>query len=224
MAIDSRDKDVRQRALARGVGQMTDTELLSLVISPAKRGAEAMDVAERVVAQIGTGGLLEMAHKSPAELRLMGDLGLEGAAKVAAAFELGRRAVVAEGQESVVIKDAADVVGIFAPLMRGLDHEELWVLYLASSNRVIERRRVAVGGSRALLADSKLIVKRALELVASSIILVHNHPSGAAEPSAEDCSLTERLRSAAELFDIALLDHIIIAVGGSYSFRAGGKL
>lgn len=165
-----------------------------------------------------------MAHKSPAELRLMGDLGLEGAAKVAAAFELGRRAVVAEGQESVVIKDAADVVGIFAPLMRGLDHEELWVLYLASSNRVIERRRVAVGGSRALVADSKLIVKRALELVASSIILVHNHPSGAAEPSAEDCSLTERLRSAAELFDIALLDHIIIAVGGSYSFRAGGKL
>ena len=222
MAIDSRDKDVRQRALARGVGQMTDTELLSLVISPAKRGAEAMDVAERVVAQIGTGGLLEMAHKSPAELRLMGDLGLEGAAKVAAAFELGRRAVVAEGQESVVIKDAADVVGIFAPLMRGLDHEELWVLYLASSNRVIERRRVAVGGSRALVADSKLIVKRALELVASSIILVHNHPSGDASPSQEDILFTHDIIRAAKLFDISVHDHIIIGGNSHYSMKANG--
>ena len=219
----SKDKDVRQRAMARGVGELSDVELLSLVVSPAKRGEEAVEVAERVVAEVD-GSLVALAHRSPAELRKVGDLGLEGATKVAAAFELGRRAVVAEGQESVVIKDAADVVKLLAPVVGGLDHEELWVLYLASSNRVVERRRVAVGGSRALVADPKLILKRAVELVSASIILVHNHPSGVAEPSVEDCSLTDRLRSAAALFDIALLDHIIICKGGFYSFRAGGKL
>ena len=223
MSGPERDKEVRQRAMARGVGELTDAELLSLVIASAKRGTEAMAVAERVMAEEGE-SLVALAHKSPAEMRKVGDLGLDGATKVAAAFELGRRAVVAEGQESVVIKDAADVVKLLAPVMNGLDHEELWVLYLASSNRVVERRRVAVGGSRALVADPKLILKRALELVSASIILVHNHPSGAAEPSVEDCSLTDRLRSAAALFDIALLDHIIICKGGFYSFRADGKL
>ena len=195
--------------MARGVGELTDAELLSLVIASAKRGTEAMAVAERVMAEEGE-SLVALAHKSPAEMRKVGDLGLDG--------------VVAEGQESVVIKDAAEVAKLLAPVMNGLDHEELWVLYLASSNRVVERRRVAVGGSRALVADPKLILKRALELVSASIILVHNHPSGAAEPSVEDCSLTDRLRSAAALFDIALLDHIIICKGGFYSFRADGKL
>lgn len=202
---------------------MSDAELLSLVVSSAKRTEEAMVVAERVLAEVGE-KLVDLAHKSPAELRLLGDLGLEGGARVAAAFELGRRAVVAEGEECVVIKDARDVAELFAPLIGGLDHEELWVMYLASSNRVVERRRVAVGGSRALVADSKLILKRAVELVASSIILVHNHPSGATQPSREDCELTERLRSAAALLDVSLLDHIIVGKGGYFSFRADGKL
>lgn len=218
-----KDRDIRQRVLARGVESLTDTELLSLIITPVKGSNDAVAVAESVVAEAG-GSLVELAHKSPVELRTMGGLGVNGGVRLAASFELGRRAILAEGEESVVIKDATDVVGLCAPLMNGLNHEELWVLYLASSNRVIERRRVAVGGSRALIADGKLILKRALEVVAQSIILVHNHPSGAAEPSDEDCALTQKICGAAALFDIALLDHVIITKGGYYSFRSMGKL
>lgn len=218
-----KDKDVRQKALARGVEELSESELLSLVVTPSSRGGERVDMASCVLDQAG-GSLVALSHKSPAELRLMGDMGLDNGVRIAAAFELGRRAIMAEQQESRLIRDASDVVAMFAPLLSGLDHEEMWVLYLASSNRVVERRRVAVGGSSALVADNKLILKRAIELVVSSIIVVHNHPSGAAEPSAEDCLLTERLREAAALFDIALLDHIIVCKGNFYSFRAEGKL
>ena len=99
------------------------------------------------------------------------------------------------------------------------------MLYLSSSNRVIERRRISVGGSSSVSADCKLIVRHALSLVASAIIVVHNHPSGATEPSGEDARFTEQLRQACNLFDISLLDHIIVANGGgSYSFRSDGKL
>ena len=150
---------------------------------------------------------------------------MERAARLSAAFELGRRVLAAEGQEQIFVKDKNDVVSLFAPMLSTLNHEEMWVLYLSSSNRIIERRRLSVGGASLLVADCKIILRHALNLVASSLIVVHNHPSGAAEPSGEDEAFTARLKEAAGLFDIALLDHIIIARGsGAYSFRGAGKL
>jgi DNA repair protein RadC len=100
----------------------------------------------------------------------------------------------------------------------------MWVLYLSSSNRILERRRISVGGLASLTTDCRLIIRHGLNLVAASIIVVHNHPSGVAKPSGEDEVFTSRLKEAAALFDIALLDHVIVAGGGSYSFRADGKL
>ncbi len=93
------------------------------------------------------------------------------------------------------------------------------MLYLTSSNRLLERRRVSQGGVQATVVDHRLIVKRALELLSTQIIMIHNHPSGAAEPSAADKTLTEKVRDAAALFDIRLLDHIIISREGEFSFR-----
>ena len=123
----------------------------------------------------------------------------------------------------MIVKDKNDVVALF-PALADLGHEEMWVIYLTSSNRVIEKRKVAQGGVSALVADHKLITKRALELLAQSVILVHNHPSGSASPSAEDEAVTSRIAEAMKLFDIKLLDHIIISREGDYSFRHFGKL
>lgn len=211
------DKEVRERLVARGVESLTDAELLSLVISP-KGGEESIVVAERLVESAGS--LVSIAHASLGELRQMESLGVERASRVVAAMELGRRALVAEGEEMASIRDYSDIVSLFTPLLGSLNHEEMWVLYLSSSNRILERRRISVGGLSSLTTDCRLIIRHALTLVAASIIVVHNHPSGVATPSHQDEEFTRRLREAAELFEIALLDHIIIARGGSYSFRA----
>lgn len=216
------DRMVREKFVAQGAEALSDAELLSLLLA-SKGEEESVAVAERLLAEAGS--LAALSRLTAKELRQMESLGMERATRVVAAMELGRRVLVAEGEEQPIIRDRNDVVQLFAPLISTLDHEELWVLYLSSSNRVIERRRISVGGSSSVVTDCKLIVRHALTLVASSIILVHNHPSGAAEASHEDEKFTARLRDAAALFDIQLLDHIIVARGGgSYSFRSAGKL
>ncbi|MDE5624413.1 MAG: JAB domain-containing protein, partial [Alistipes sp.] len=93
-----------------------------------------------------------------------------------------------------------------------------WVVYLSASNRILESWRVSQGGVVATIVDHRLIVKRALELLATRMILAHNHPSGTAEPSADDKVLTERVGAAAALFDIRLVDHVIISREGYFSF------
>lgn len=98
------------------------------------------------------------------------------------------------------------------------------MVYLTASNRIIERQRVSQGGVTGTVVDHRLIVKRALELLATQLILIHNHPSGTPEASGQDKTLTERVARAAELFDIRLLDHIIIAREGDFSFRRKGLI
>lgn len=216
------DREVRERLISRGAEALTDAELLSLVI-PSRRGEECIAVAERLLE--GAGSLASLAGAPLSQVRQMESLGVDGAARVVAALELGRRAMVAEGLDGATIHDYKDVVALFGPLLGGLAHEEMWVLYLSSSNRILERRRISVGGLSALTTDCRLIIRHALTLVAASIIVVHNHPSGTALPSEQDEAFTERLRQAAELFEISLLDHIIVAKGGgAYSFRANAKL
>ncbi len=212
----------REKFVAQGAEALSDAELLSLLIV-VRGDEESVATAERLLADAGS--LAALSRLTAKELRQMESLGMERAARIVAAMELGRRVLISEGGEQPVIRDRNDVVTLFAPLISTLDHEELWVLYLSSSNRVLERRRISVGGSSSVTTDCKLIVRHALTLVASSLILVHNHPSGAAEASREDELFTSRLRDAAALFDIQLLDHIIVARGGgSYSFRSAGKL
>ena len=215
------DRDVRDLFVARGVEALDDAELLSLVLPP-KRGEESVAVAGRLVERVGSLG--ELAKLPFDELRQMEGLGLERAARLSAAMEFGRRVLVSQMEEQTTIHDRNDVEKIFSTLLGGLDHEELWVVYLSSANRIIERRKVGVGGLASVVSDCRLILRRALNLVAASIIVVHNHPSGSAQPSGEDEAFTRRLKEAAALFDISLLDHIIIARGGSFSFRSAGKL
>ena len=95
---------------------------------------------------------------------------------------------------------------------------------MTSSARVVERLKISQGGVQATVVDNRLIFKRALELLASRILIAHNHPSGSAEPSKADIALTNRIRSAAELFEIQLIDHIIITANDSYSFKSHNLL
>lgn len=204
------------KILSRGAASLTDEELLTLLV-------EDQTVAAAVLRACGN-SLSALAAEEPARLRMTGGLGRNRALRLLAAAEFGRRVAESRANEADVIATSDDVVRLFRSKLERLDHEECWVLYLTSSNRIVERQRVSQGGVQGTVVDHRLIVKRALELLATQLIMVHNHPSGAAEPSPQDKVLTDRIARAAALFDIRLLDHLIISREGAFSFLSEGLL
>ncbi len=210
-------QNIRNKMTSRGVEALDDRELLSLLLDDEQ-------MAELLLSTYG-GSLSRLASEAEARLRMVGGLGLKRARMLLLAAEFGRRVAAAGAAESEFIATSDDVVRIFRPQLERLTHEECWAVYLTASNRVIERQRVSQGGVTGTVVDHRLIIKRALELLATQLILIHNHPSGTPEASAQDRALTERIANAAALFDIRLLDHVIIARGGSdFSFRREGLI
>lgn len=207
------------KLLSRGAEALTDRELLVLLLDEAGRE----ELSEGLLSSFG-GQLSELGRADIARLRMAGGIGLKRASRICAAIELGRRVLSHEAQETETILSSDDVVRMFRPRMETMAYEECWCLFLTSSNRIMERLRVSQGGVQGTVVDHRLIVKRALELLSTQIVLIHNHPSGAAEPSGADKTLTEKIAQAAALFDIKLLDHLVIAREGDFSFRRAGLL
>lgn len=209
-------KNIADKFASRGAESLTDEELLSLIMGDEQLGGALLTACGRSLARL--------AAEPEARLRMVGGIGLQRARLLLASAEFGRRVAASRASESDVIATSDDVVGMFRSQLENLTHEECWVVYLTASNRIVERQRVSQGGVQGTVVDHRLIVKRALELLVPQIILIHNHPSGAAEASLQDKSLTEKVAQAAALFDIRLLDHLIISREGDFSFRREGLL
>lgn len=216
-------KNIADKMLSRGAAALSDEELVAVVAAEGSEDERAKGVASELMA-LNSQSLVELSRVELSRLRMMAGVGKQRAMRLKAAIELGRRVAVADANTQDVVQSDEDVVRIMEPLLGSLQHEECWALYLASSGRVIERMRVSQGGVQATVVDCKLIIKRAIELLATQLVLVHNHPSGSAEPSRQDMELTERVSEAARLFDMRLLDHVIISAGVRYSFRAHGLI
>lgn len=212
-------KNLTDKIFSRGVEVLSDEELVSLLVAEGLNDDQAIALGRGIVQECG-GGLLSVVEQDIARLRMMYGLGKLRAMRLKASSEIGRRVAQARATSQSIIASDSDVVRLMEPQLGALQHEECWALYLASSGRVLERMRISQGGVQATVVDCKLIIKRALELLAVQIVLVHNHPSGCTEPSAQDIALTERVSEAAKLFDIRLLDHVIISRGAHFSFRA----
>ncbi len=210
-------KNLHDKLMSRGAVSLADAELLALLVESSDDSRDPLATAEKLLA--AGGSLAGIARTDLGRLRMAEGLGLRRAERLILSAELGRRVAASTEQDVECISTDADVVRLMRPIFDPMRHEECWVLYLTSSNRLLERRRVSQGGVQATVVDHRLIVKRALELLSTQIIMIHNHPSGAAEPSAADKTLTEKVRDAAALFDIRLLDHIIISREGEFSFR-----
>ena len=208
-------KQIRDKIALRGVGSLSDAELLAVVIGD-------VELAERLLDRVGS--LAALSRMELSRLRMAEGLGLSRAEKVASAAELGQRFARAESQQVESILSSDDALRVLRPHFEGLSREECRVLFLTSSNRVVECMLLSQGGVQATVVDHRLIVKRALELLSTQLIMVHNHPSGAASPSIADKELTKKVKAAAALFDIRLLDHIIISREGNFSFRREGIL
>jgi len=156
-------------------------------------------------------------------LKLKG-IGKAKAISIMAALELGRRRKLSETPAKPKITTSKDVYEELFPLISDLAHEEFWILLLNRANKIIDKYRISQGGTAGTVIDIKIILKRAVEKLASSIILCHNHPSGNLSPSKADINITRKLKESAELMDIKLLDHIIIADNSYFSFIDEGAL
>lgn len=212
----------REKLLSLGLSSLSDTELVAIIIGSGSRKESAVEVARTILNSINN-NIDTLATLSVAQLKRYNGIGTVKAISVVAAFELGRRRRY-KVSSKMKITSSRDVADIMHPLISELNREEVWVLYLNRANRVVRKSRVSQGGISGTVIDIRLIIKEALELCSSSIIICHNHPSGALKPSEADIQITNRLKSAGELMDIKLLDHLIVSMNRHYSFADDNML
>lgn len=207
----------RERLIAKGSSALGNAELLAILLRTGSGNKNVLEMSHELLAAAGS--LTELSAMSIDKMQAIGGIGKNKAATVTAAFELGRR-FAAEGSRSPcrAITNASQIFSIMFPVLKGIDHEECWILYLNRANHILYKEKVSTGGLSSTTIDTNSILRKAIEKKADGIILVHNHPSGNPQPGKADVVETERLKKAAETFSISMLDHVIISDSGYYSF------
>ena len=210
------DDRPREKMLAKGISALSDAELLAILISTGTKSQSALDLARAVLQSAGN-NLNHLGKFTVADFLKTNGIGKAKAVTIMAALELGRRRQGID-REQVEIKSSSDAFSVMHPLIGDLPHEEFWVLFLNTGNRLIDKACVGRGGINSTSVDVRIIMKMAVEKLATSILLVHNHPSGSLTPSAEDKRLTQKVIEAGKLLDIRVLDHVVITDKQFFSF------
>lgn len=211
----------REKLLRRGAETLSDGELLAIFVQSGTEGRSAIDVAQHLLCESG-GSLAAMAGMGRKRLTSVSGIGDGRAAALMAAFELGRRYMAEEFRfEKESFVSARQVYTHILPSLKGLTHEECWALFLNRHNYLICSERMSTGALDATLIDVRSIVRRALDHQASSVILVHNHPSGCPVPGGADKRETERLREALNTCGLSLADHVVVSDDSYFSFADG---
>lgn len=213
----------REKLMAKGRAALSDAELIAILLGSGTVKLSAVDVAKLMLQGVGN-DLNELARQSVKQLCRHPGIGEAKAISVVAALELGRRRKEADAPARATITCSRDIYNLVRPNLMDLPHEEFWVILLNRANAVMRKVAISQGGVAGTVADPKMIFKEALEQLASSIILVHNHPSGNRQPSAADLALTKKLRQAGDFLDLPVLDHLIYTDRGYYSFADEGVL
>jgi len=207
----------REKLLAKGAASLSDAELIAILIGSGNRNETAVELAQRILSKVDN-KLHELGKLSINALMENKGIGEAKAISIVAALELGRRRKIAEATECPIIRSSKDIYNVFHLLVADLDYEEFWVGYLNRANKLIDRQRLSIGGVNQTVIDIKMVLKSALEKLASGIVLCHNHPSGQPVPSETDIDITLRMHKSAGFMDINLLDHIIICHEDYFSF------
>lgn len=217
------DDRPREKLIALGASALSNEELLAVLIGMGTQELSAVGLGRQLLDSVD-GSLNELGRKDATSLMKFHGIGLAKGVSIAAALELGRRRKAEEIPQLQTIIGSSDIVSIFQPLLADLPHEEVWVMLLTSTKKIIERYRLSQGGLSEATIDTRLLMRRALERMAAAIILVHNHPSGTESPSEMDVANTRKVKIACSYFDIKLLDHVIITDKRSFSFAESGLL
>jgi DNA repair protein RadC len=213
----------REKLLYKGISTLSDAELIAILLGSGNSDLSAVDLARKILNMAGN-NLNKLGKLDHRDLVRLKGVGIAKAVNIMAALELGRRRKAADIVQEKKVRSSSDVYEIFHSLLSDLNHEEFWVLYLNRSNKIVSRQRISQGGISGTITDVRLIMKTAIELLSSSIVVCHNHPSGNREPSEADIRITGKIKEAAAFFDITLLDHLIVTDSGYYSFADNGSL
>lgn len=213
----------REKFIKKGPGALSTTELLAILIRSGTKDRSAVSVARDILV-IAQNNLSQLAKLRMSDLLKVKGVGEIKAITLLAALELGKRRRLEKAAAKVKIKTSSDVFALMKPLMEDLFIEQFWVLYLNNANHVMDKHRVSEGGMTATIVDIRLILKSALDLNATALILCHNHPSGTLEPSKADQLLTDKVVKAARFMDIQVLDHLIVTEQAYFSFADQGRI
>jgi len=213
----------REKVIANGVQYLSDSELLAILLGSGTKNMTAVELARMILKSAGN-SLQQLGRQSIGDLIKIKGVGPAKAITLLAAIELGRRRDSMQHPEKIPVKSSETVFRLFQHLIGDLEHEEFWLLMLNRANRVLGRYKVSQGGLSGTVIDTRIILKKALDNLASSIIVCHNHPSGNKQPSDADLKITEKLKKAAEMLEIKLLDHVIIADKSYFSFADEGLI
>ncbi|MBW3535860.1 MAG: DNA repair protein RadC [Gemmatimonadetes bacterium] len=213
----------RERLRERGPWALADRELLALLVGSGGRSGSALDVAARVLDAAG-GSLRSLAARPATELEGVAGVGAATAARLAAALELGRRTAAERGDRGARVRGPRDVYDRMAPRLRDLPQEEYHVLLVDTRHRVLRDVLVTRGPVDASLVHPREVFRAAVAGNAAGVILVHNHPSGVADPSPEDRRVTRQMVAAGEVVGIPVLDHVIVGDGVWRSLAEEGGL
>lgn len=217
------DERPREKLRESGAASLSDAELLAIIIQNGTRNRSALDLARELL-QKSKGNLVELGRLSVRELMKIKGIGLAKAVMITASMELGRRRLATEHLDKPLITSSSSIAGYLQARFRDLPHEIFAVVFLNRSNRINHFEIVSSGGITGTVADPRIILKKALEEEAVSLILCHNHPSGNLRPSRADEELTIKIREAAKFFDIRVLDHVIVSSEGYFSFADEGLI
>lgn len=217
------DDRPREKFMLKGRSVLSDAELLAIQLGSGSRNESALALAKRILASIG-GSFNRLARLNVEQLMEFKGVGEAKAINILSALEIGRRRKNNDENNLLVIKQSKNIYENFHNLLSDLDHEEFWCLFLDRSNRVLKKEIISKGGIDATIVDVRVIMKRALMLSSSSIVLVHNHPSDKTKPSHTDIQITKKIKESAKLLDIELLDHVIVGDTNYYSFADEGVL
>lgn len=219
-AVDERP---REKMLQKGPAALTDAELLAILIGSGIKSRSAVDVGRDILKQVGN-DIHKLGRLSVAELQKTKGVGAARSIVIAAALELGKRRQERQAREVLQFSRSREAADLLIPMLTDLNHEVFYTIYLNQACHLLSTEMIGQGGITSAAVDVRIILKHALLCGATQVILAHNHPSGSLNPSQADKDLTQRVKSAAAVMDIRVLDHIIVGGRAYLSMADEGLL
>lgn len=217
------DDRPREKLLAKGASALSNSELIAILLNNGSKNKSAVELAKDIL-KLGQDNLNELGKLTFKDLKKIKGIGEAKSVTIVAALELGRRRQASASLEKPVVRSSREIAEYLQALIKDYSYEVFAVIFLNRSNKIKHFEIISRGGITGTVADPRVILRKALEEEATSIILCHNHPSGNLKPSYADEELTRKIKEAASFMDIKVIDHIIVSEEGYYSFADEGIL
>ncbi|MEV4887609.1 DNA repair protein RadC [Chitinophaga ginsengisegetis] len=213
----------REKLINIGATALSDAELLAILLHTGHKSKSALELAKEIL-RLANNNLSELGKINAKKLQKLRGVGYAKAVTILAAMELARRRQAGTIHKKTVINNGSDAAMFFKPMLADQPFETFHVLFLSHANKVLHYRHLSTGGITSTVVDPRIIFREALDTGATKLLLCHNHPSGSLRPSQADLRITTRIKDMGMLFDIQVMDHIIVSETGYYSLAEEGMI